>query len=496
MTQTIRIRDYAKKLNDEVDRRQRQINEIGQTLDLSTFDPVALNALGDELDEEQAKSNEWNGINERLDHLKRLKKQRELVLTESDRALKAATGSKETVDAAWRAWIQDRRLSDIFTPETVIELRAKVDQGKDRLKTVRERQRRIRAIETDISQFLEIVEPLAIEFDIEIERGDYTSVALAADKSIELRTNVEHEVSRRKSAERDHEEAKANLKIRNNNFNDVESEVSDLLQLGGAQDEEDFRRIAQQVQLRTRLETQRRDSIKRIQRLSAPGEQFENLKSRLSVTDAETIERKIRNLEECRSNTGEKINELREERVGLEIQIESLVGEEESSALRMQRKVLLEQVKNYSRKWAVYTIAENLLVATRMNFERERQPRVLRHAESYLHDITDGRYTTIYAPLGEQKITVRDSDGSSKDPSDLSRGTREQLFLSLRFGLIKELGEQTEPLPVIVDEVMVNFDPLRASLAASAFVKLSESNQVLVFTCHPTTVEIFQAAAK
>ena len=68
----------------------------------------------------------------------------------------------------------------------------------------------------------------------------------------------------------------------------------------------------------------------------------------------------------------------------------------------------------------------------------------------------------VYAPLGEQTITVTDADGRTKQPSELSRGTREQLFLSLRFGLIRELGQRTEPLPVVVDEVLVNFDPERA----------------------------------
>ena len=83
----------------------------------------------------------------------------------------------------------------------------------------------------------------------------------------------------------------------------------------------------------------------------------------------------------------------------------------------------------------------------------------------------------------------------TKQPSELSRGTREQLFLSLRFGLIRELGERTEPLPVVVDEVLVNFDPDRALRAAIAFTELSKTNQVLVFTCHPTVVELFRNAA-
>ena len=77
----------------------------------------------------------------------------------------------------------------------------------------------------------------------------------------------------------------------------------------------------------------------------------------------------------------------------------------------------------------------------------------------------------------------------------MSRGTREQLYLSLRFGLIREFGERTERLPVVVDEVLVNFDPKRAGRAARAFAKLANTNQVLVFTCHPETVALFTDVA-
>ena len=47
----------------------------------------------------------------------------------------------------------------------------------------------------------------------------------------------------------------------------------------------------------------------------------------------------------------------------------------------------------------------------------------------------------------------------------------------------------------MVDEALVNFDPERARLAAEAFAQLSETNQVLVFTCHPSTAEMFADAA-
>ena len=98
--------------------------------------------------------------------------------------------------------------------------------------------------------------------------------------------------------------------------------------------------------------------------------------------------------------------------------------------------------------------------------------------------------------MDQPEIQVADLDGIVKQPNQLSRGTREQLFLSLRFGLIRELGQRSEPQPVILDDALVNFDPHRGKKAAEAFLSLAETNQVLVFTCHPQIVEWFTEAAK
>jgi uncharacterized protein YhaN len=57
------------------------------------------------------------------------------------------------------------------------------------------------------------------------------------------------------------------------------------------------------------------------------------------------------------------------------------------------------------------------------------------------------------------------------------------------------MGEDAERLPVVVDEVLVNFDLDRARRAATAFVELSRTNQVLVLTCHQWMVDLFTEAS-
>jgi len=47
-------------------------------------------------------------------------------------------------------------------------------------------------------------------------------------------------------------------------------------------------------------------------------------------------------------------------------------------------------------------------------------------------------------------------------------------------------------MPVMVDDVLVNFDPMRQGAAARVLAELSDICQVLVFTCHPHTAEHFR----
>ncbi|MBW1806426.1 MAG: hypothetical protein JRJ06_08715, partial [Deltaproteobacteria bacterium] len=74
------------------------------------------------------------------------------------------------------------------------------------------------------------------------------------------------------------------------------------------------------------------------------------------------------------------------------------------------------------------------------------------------------------------------------------RGTAEQLYLSLRFGFIREFSRRSNPLPVIMDEILVNFDPRRAKATVKGIFELSREHQVLFFTCHPDTAELFKEA--
>ena len=489
------IRHQVGQAEQEVSALESQLNETVGHLGIEEITERVLISAEGSLDAEASKLAEWDSLSRTLREASGHTKQRKDRKVQSQEAVEQASDHLNARNSEWQQWLTERGLLFTFTPETADALQRQVELGRSRLGDVRSWQQRIRAIEKDIDDYIYEVEPLATEFDITFNRNDPRTVALAADRLLEILEGVQESVGKRDVAEAELKEAELQLQRRKSVLEKAKEELGQLLQSGGTQDAEDFRVRAGLFERRGSLEEKVRNAHDRLQRLSGPGEALEKLKAELTNTDPQSIADEITALEEERAATDVQLKELSTERGSIQNDLERLVSEEESSRLRMERNVLVEQIRGNARDWARHTLAQQLLNEARRKFERERQPGVVRHAEKFFTEITEGRYQQVYAPLGEKTITVTDADGRTKQPSELSRGTREQLFLSLRFGLIRELVQRTEPLPVVVDEILVNFDPDRALRAAVAFTELSSTNQVLVFTCHPTVVELFRNAA-
>ncbi len=485
------IRESLRHSKAEIQGLQSRIMQEAAPLGLEKIDEASILAAEASLDEEADRLQEWTRIAEALYAAKGLTVRRRARVEASAAAVEDAERQLLSAQNEWQNWLNSRGLLETFTPETAGELQRQIELGRSQLSELRSFRQRIKDIENDIAQHVADVEPLAAAFDITFDRSDERTVVAAADRLVELLEEVRENDRRRTSAQAEMEAARRQLEERAGELQEAQGELEQLFRSGGAEDAEEFRVRAKQTEKREELETGSQAARNQLQRLSGPGEPLRLLKADLQRTDLQSISDRIAALEEEGAAVGAQHDELLTERGSIQTERANLASEEESSRLRMQRNILLEQLRGHARDWSRLTLAHNLLNETRRKFERERQPQVVRHAEKDFAAITGGRYQRLYAPLGEQTITVTDDNGRSKQPSELSRGTREQLFLALRFGLIRDLGRRTEPLPVIVDEILVNFDPERAFRAAVAFTELSATHQVLVFTCHPTVVQMF-----
>ena len=66
----------------------------------------------------------------------------------------------------------------------------------------------------------------------------------------------------------------------------------------------------------------------------------------------------------------------------------------------------------------------------------------------------------------------------------MSDGTRDQLYLALRLASVERYLDANEPVPFVLDDILINFDDERAEAALGALAELAQRTQVLLFTHH------------
>lgn len=183
----------------------------------------------------------------------------------------------------------------------------------------------------------------------------------------------------------------------------------------------------------------------------------------------------------------EQYEELARQHTRLETRLDEQGRDASMARARQRIEGLRQQANSDADRYLVEAVALRLLESARERFERDRQPEVLRTAGRVFSAMTGGRYRDVRAPLGGNSISVISERGEALHVEQLSRGTAEQLYLALRVGLIESFGEQGPHLPVLMDDIGVNFDDERRAAACAAVADLAHYRQVVFFTCHDAT---------
>jgi len=140
--------------------------------------------------------------------------------------------------------------------------------------------------------------------------------------------------------------------------------------------------------------------------------------------------------------------------------------------LKLAAKVLREEIERYR--------------------ERSQGP-VLRRAAELFTSVTEGRFVGL-APdydAGDTPVLVGLRPGSEKvSVQGMSDGTQDQLYLALRLASLEKFVGEGEPLPLLVDDALVNFDDDRAKAALKIMAELAKKTQVIFLTHHSHLVEL------
>jgi uncharacterized protein YhaN len=410
--------------------------------------------------------------------------------SEITRLLSEAETGSEGLRRKWDDFAADKGLDTGLKPETALELVRHLREVKAKLRKISEQQDALAIMKGEWEEFSRRVSKLAQDmgrspsFDVspvdqvdQWSRAEREACEVLSEKKVLLERVKEHEI---------------NLRVLRKRIEEADNRIEALMEAAGVEDEESFREVSQQHERFKIVEEERRVIM-------------ENLLAALRMKDEEILRREMdaRDWDECHNEAQileADLQRLREESEGLAREagmltkeIETLEGEDETDRLLAEKEALLARFGDGLKEWIVFKLASDLLEQTIRMYESEKQPRLLARSSEIFSTVTGNSFRKILFPLDGDRVKVERADGTRIEEELLSRGTLEQLYLSMRLAHLDVYHREKFNIPMMMDDVLVNFDPQRATRTADALTKFAEETglQILFFTCHPHTADLF-----
>jgi uncharacterized protein YhaN len=156
----------------------------------------------------------------------------------------------------------------------------------------------------------------------------------------------------------------------------------------------------------------------------------------------------------------------------------------------MERELAL--IRRLAGRYTLVKLAARVLQQAIDRYREEHQDPVLKIAAGYFQRLTLGSFAGLRADVGDLGqpvlVGVREN-GARLTVEKMSSGTRDQMFLALRLATLAWRLQTDEPMPFIIDDILINFDDVRSRATLQILAELGEKNQVILFTHHRRIVE-------
>ena len=390
----------------------------------------------------------------------------------------------------WETALTGISLSQTAEPRAVTGTISTLMECRQLLREADEFDHRIHQMQSEVERFETAVGELH-ESVHEDSREITDSIAALESLSDDLERARESDAVSRK-LEEDLAAARSDARALQEELQKAAKESAELLERVGVEKQEEFE-SAEQVSTRRRELTDSLTARQRTLRVVLPGVSSEDIETQLEEFDFHQAELDLRGMDSEIARLDEQYQEMSEELGVARQTLSSMDGESRAARHGDQLQSDLARLSDVVDEWMPRQLAALLLQQSVEAFQRRHQPALLNSISELVHVLTEGRYVGIERRLDDEgTLLLKSNVGVTKTPDQLSTGTREQLYLAIRLAFLNSYCDDNESLPVVMDDVFVNFDGGRARASAGVLGSLVTQGQVLYLTCHEHVVEMFQ----
>lgn len=403
--------------------------------------------------------------------------------------LRKTHAKEEKLKRDWRDFLSSLGYSSALSPEGALEVADAIKELKNQLIELCDLDSRIVSMKDKIDSVRNVHDTVALCFsdseltndlisNIDIISRYLEEAKLSKNKKEDLAEQI-LQVKTKLGGLRKHLEAK-------------NQEMQSCIHSLGAANEEDVIGKKDIWAGRKQLKSDADNNRKLIEQTVGTGDNFDSFAKQLHSWTPERIEVELKDAKDKLEERREQLTQMNRSIGELRIQISKLGSSEKLLAKLSELEMKKQKINDLGNRWIVDRIAEVMLGEAIAKYENSRQPNVLKEAANIFRKITAKKYRKIIKPVDSDDLLIQEDSGIQKGILEMSNGTKEQLYFAMRLGLIAEYEKQKESLPIIMDDILVNFDDTRGPSAIKVLQGFARDRQIIVLTCHNSNLTVYK----
>lgn len=203
----------------------------------------------------------------------------------------------------------------------------------------------------------------------------------------------------------------------------------------------------------------------------------------INLNNIKNINYEIQEIENEINNKKIKLHTLDLDKKNIEPKLENLSKLEENIVDNKEKMLTLKKLEKS------IILAKEILDDSYQEMKNTVTPKFTQNLSKNISTITDGKYNNIQ--FDDQKgLIVELENGNYISASQLSIGTIDQLYLSLRLSMVEDLSE--EKMPIILDESFAYYDTERLENILKYINNKYIDHQIIILTCTNREKEILE----
>ncbi|MDF1642754.1 MAG: AAA family ATPase [Pseudomonadales bacterium] len=411
----------------------------------------------------------------------------ELALLESSCQL--ANSERENWQQSWDDLLNTFGLKHQMTPADLNEFIEQLRILFDRKKEIDGLNTRIEVLDRSIESFSEKAESLRsqLEPDMPMRDADQTANDLyrLLTKNRSIKTQREHAEQQFQQAS---EEVEASFAIINE-MNGVLSELCKEAKCSSHEELDQAQRLASDYQaIKSNIEQNLAELIE-----AGEGADLEQLQQEINEVNpdqlASNIELLVGTIDQELEPQAAELAQLkgREEK-----SLELMSGGVRAAELAEQAQAVLASIRSDAEHYIRVKLAAKVLRDEIESYRKQNQGPLIKRASEHFSALTQGSFESLMTDFNDKDEPVLEgvrTGGSRVLVEGMSTGSRDQLYLALRLASLEKYMENAEPMPFIVDDILVDFDDKRSEAALNTLSAFADKTQVILFTHHSRVVD-------